>query len=251
MINADNITQFDLNTGAAIQPDTGESQGTEEPKKDEYFTIPLGRRNIRIRKWKVKDRNTLKKSLQITDPDKQTENTLKILVWNCIEGKIPLNKDELEYVFAQIRLHSIGDKVTFKYTCSNPECSKLNTKSVKISDIWRPKFSELQNIGDIEIQEVQNADYYNKKMAEYNYGSLYDLILHIKSIGGKQYKENEIIEYFENMDTLDADKILDAWEKMAFSLDRDNTLICEKCGNENVFEFDEIPELIPPIWFKR
>lgn len=222
-----------------------------EPVKDPYQSLQLGRRVIRFRKWKVKDRITLKNSLQNADTEKQGENTLKILVWNCLEGNVPLNQDELEYTFAKIREASIGDTIEFKYTCSNPECSKLNTEKMKISKIWRPKYSQLQSIGDIELQEIQNPEYYNKKMKELNYSSLCDLILHIKSIDGKELSETELFDYFEDMDTIDADKILEQWENIAFSIDRKNTLLCPHCQNESDFEFDEIPNLIPPLWFKR
>lgn len=230
---------------------TQSSQDLSKDKIGEYFTIPLGRRNIAIRKWKVKDRITLKKTFQTQDPDKQAETTLKILVWNCLQEKIALNQEELEYLFAMLRVYSIGDSVEFKYTCTNPDCGKLVSEKVKISQIWRPKFSDLHNIGGIEIGEVKNSQFYNKRMREMQYSTLEDLILHITAIDGKEYSETELLEHFENMDISEADGILEQWEAMAFSLDKMNTLICPYCRTENEFEFDEIPELIPPVWFKR
>lgn len=277
MINQENIPSISidaiqkLNEGDilnALNPDSiapsnaldkgpTETEPSNAPSKEsEFKCFQLGRRIIEYRNWKVKDRLLLKKAFRTNDSDKQAEATLQILVWNCLKEKVPLNKDELEYLFANIRASSIGPSVDFKYTCSNPECSKLNTECMRISNIWKPKFKtklcdiSVNNI-TIEVQEVQNANYYNKKMLENDYSSMWDLILHIKTINSQTLKEAEILELFENLDTKDADAILENWENQVFSIDRVNTLVCPKCGFNNEFEFDEIPELIPPIWFKR
>lgn len=256
MVDTSNLKPIDINDISklsqqdmigALNPDSIEPQ--DKPQSD-FFAIPLGRRTIEIRKWKVKDRITLKKSFT-KDEELQTEKTLKILVWNCINGKIGLNKDELEYVFAQIRRYSIGDEIEFQYTCQNPDCNKLATQKMKISEIWKPKYKELRNFGDFELQEIQNPDYYNKKMQEYNYGSMIDFALHIKTYKGKQLSDSEYLKIFENLDTDEMDEILDTWEAMTFHLDRYNSMICPYCGHENGFDFDEIPNLIPPIWVRR
>lgn len=255
-MNTSNLQSIDISDiGKLTQQDMVDELNLDspepEPKPSEYFTIPLGRRNVEIRKWKVKDRQTLKKSFNTSDADAQVERTLKILVWNCINGKIALNKDELEYVFAQIRRHSIGDSTEFQYTCQNPECNKLATQKVNISEIWRPKYQELRNFGDFELQEIQNIDYYNKKIKEYDYSSMIDFALHIKSYKGEQLSDEKYLKIFEDLTTSEMDEILDTWESMAFSLDRNNSMVCPHCGTENTFEFDEIPNLIPPIWFRR
>lgn len=243
----DKLSQQDML--GALNPDSIAPQ--EAAPQNDYFAIALGRRNVEIRKWKVKDRLTLKKSFNSGDAEAQIEKTLKILVWNCINGKIALNKDELEYVFAQIRRHSIGDAIEFQYTCQNPECNKLAAQKMCISQIWRPQYQALRNFGDFEFQEIQNIDYYNKKMKEYNYSSMIDLALHIKTYKRQPMSDIEYLKIFENLNTDEMDSILDTWEAMAFHLDRYNSMICPYCGHENGFDFDEIPNLIPPIWFRR
>lgn len=263
MIDTPNLKSIDINDISkltqqdmlgALNPDSiapaVTSEAPREPQSD-FFAMPLGRRTVEIRKWKVKDRLTLKKSFNANDAELQVEKTLKILVWNCINGKIALNKDELEYVFAQIRRHSIGDAVEFQYTCQNPDCNKLATQKMYISQIWRPQFQELRNFGDFEFQEIQNIDYYNKKMQEYNYSSMIDLALHIKTYKGQPMSDTEYLKIFENLNTDEMDSILDTWEAMVFHLDRYNSMICPHCQTENGFDFDEIPNLIPPVWFRR
>lgn len=236
---------------------TFEEQLLEEPKKDEdWKAIRLGNRAIHIRKWKVKDRLKLKKFLQTTqDQTKQQEGTLNILVFGCIQEEIGLNKDELEYMFTQIRIHSIGDDAEFSYNCQNEECLKLNKAKMKVSTIYKPKFGKIEDIRTpnlyIQLQEIQNPKYYNKRMLADGYADITDLILHIKSINNEELNEAQILKLFEDLDTDEMDYILDLWDEMRFTLDRRNSLLCDYCTAENEFEFDEIPNLIPPIWFRR
>lgn len=227
-----------------------------DSKNETWKAIRLGARPLHIRKWKVRDRLKLKKFAQSQqDAQKQQEGTLQILVFGCIQEQIGLNKDELEYMFAQLRTHSIGDETEFSYNCTNLECNKLNKAKMKVSQIYKPEFGKIDDIKTenlyIQLQDIQNPKYYNKKMLENQYDDLTDLVLHIKTINGKELKEREILAMFEELDTDEMDYIFDIWDSMRFTINRENTLICEHCGAENTFEFDEIPNLIPPIWFRR
>ena len=48
------------------------------------------------------------------------------------------------------------------------------------------------------------------------------------------------------------DKISEAFEKMIFKIEsREHTVTCTHCGANSRFNFDEIPDIIPPKWLKR
>ena len=224
--------------------------------KPQYKPLKIGNRTINVRNWKVRDRIKLKELLKEANSEKkQQEIILDVLVYNCIEGKVALNEDELEYLFAQLRVNSVGDDIRFKYTCPNEDCNEQVELGLKISNVYKPKFKKLSNITvsniNIELQEVQNIDYYNRKMKESTTPSLTDLILHIKSLNNEQKSENQILHIFEELDTKDMDTILDKWDSMRFTLDRVNNLKCPYCGREESFEFDEIPDILPQTWLRR
>ena len=223
---------------------------------DTYKSLKLGNRVINVRNWKVRDRIKLKDLLKDTPSEKrQQEIILDTLVYNCVEGKVALNEDELEYLFAQLRINSIGDEINFKYTCPNLDCNEQVEMKLRISEIYKPKFKKLGSItvGNIslELQEIQNIEYYNRKMKESTTPSLTDLVLHIKTLNSEQKSENQILHIFEELDTKDMDSILDKWDTMRFTLDRVNSLKCPYCGKEEEFEFDEIPDILPQTWLKR
>lgn len=225
-------------------------------KAESYRPLKLGLRTVNVRNWKVRDRIKLKELLRDAQSEKKQQDIiLDTLVYGCLESKAALNEDELEYLFASLRVNSIGDDVTFKYTCPNLDCNEQINAQLKITDIYKPEFKKLTNIevGDIKLElcDVQNVEYYNRKIKETSTPSLTDLILHIKSVNGEAKSENQILHIFEELDTKDMDAILDKWDTMRFTLNREKTLKCPFCGKEETFEFDEIPDILPQAWLKR
>lgn len=222
----------------------------------EYKPLKIGTRTLKVRNWKVRDRLKLKEYLsQNPNELKQQEFTLETLVYNCLETPAALNEDELEYLFTQLRINSIGDDVDFKFTCSNPDCNETVDVKLKVSKIYKPNFTELKDIriGEnvIELQEIKNVEYYNRKMKESKSPSFTDLVLHIKTLNGETLSEQAILKKFEDLDTKEMDEILDKWDSMRFTISRENELKCPHCGKTETFIFDEIPNLIPQKWFKR
>lgn len=221
-----------------------------------FRPIKIGNRSIKARNWKVKDRLALKEAYKNTESEiKAQEKTLEILVYGCLEEPVALNENELEYLFTQLRVNSIGDDIDFRFTCSNENCNETSTIKLKVSKIYKPKFGELKNIKvgelDIELQDIKNPDYYNKRLKSSVSPSLDDLILHIKTINSQTMSEDKIIRIFDELDTKEMDEILDKWDSMRFTMNRENVIKCPVCGKEETFEFDEIPNLIPQNWLKR
>ena len=235
---------------------TQEPQNPKGYNSEAYKPLKLGNRTIGVRNWKVRDRIKLKDLLKDAPTEKrQQEIILDTLVYNCVEGKVALNEYELEYLFAQLRANSIGDEFPFEYTCPNLDCNEQVRMDLKISDVQKPEFKKLGTITvgniNLELQDVQNVEYYNRKMKESSTPSLTDLVLHIKTLNGEQKSENQILHIFEELDTKDMDSILDKWDAMRFTLNRVKVLKCPYCGKEEEFEFDEIPDILPKAWLKR
>ena len=211
--------------------------------------VQLGNRKINIRRWKVKDRKAIKALYKEEMSEEKTlRKLIQILVFGCIEEKIDLNPDEIKYALAKIREYSLNKKIKYKFSC--PECQKLNEVELSCDEIFKPKFSDIKNIRDIELQEVKNIDLFNQVLMESESPLLDNLMLRIKSINGEIYTYEKIKNYFDEMDTLELDEILDEFEKMIFTLDSEIEVACE-CGNKQIIEFDSIPDLIPLEWVLR
>lgn len=211
--------------------------------------IQLGNRKVNIRRWKVKDRKAIK-SLYKEDlsEEKVLKKLVEILVIDCIEEKIDLNPDEIKYLLAKIREYSLNKKIKYKFSC--PKCSKMNEIELSCDEIFKPKFGEIKNIKDIELQDVKNPKLFNQVLMESESPLLDNLMLRIKTISGEVFNYEKIKSYFDEMDTLELDEILDEFEKMIFTLDSEIDVTCE-CGHTQKIDFDSIPDLIPIEWVLR
>jgi len=210
-----------------------------------YTPVDLGHRIINIRKWKGKDRKNFKKAIQ------NEENTEKAiidsLVLNCIEGTHAFSPAEIQYLFVKIREISISDTVNFEYTCK--ACKKENKEVLKISDIQRMNFKPWGEVNGVKFGNIVNSKFYNENKDEED--DCKTLAFYTESINGEIDKTfDEVVEYFEEMDIDKFDEIYEEFLKESFTLDTELKLICKKCGNEQVYEFDEIPGFFPDSWTK-
>ena len=219
--------------------------------------LKVGNKTINFRKWKVKDRLKLKNFIKERPDDTQAiaTETLNCLVFDCLDTKYPLNLDEITYVFANIRKHSISDEITFEYECEM--CKTKNKEIIKIDDLYKVNFSDSKeiNINNLKITlgDVKNIDFYNEKIKKSD-SLIDDFILHIDSINDDNTKSfDELKEFFENLDTDEYDKILDEYSKISFTLDKTHKFKCKNksCKHESSWYFDEVPNLIPENWFNR
>ena len=218
-----------------------------ELQETQWFPVDLGHQQVNVRKWKAKDRKAFKQSLK-TEED-ISKNILNTLINPCVKEKCALGFTEVQYLFVKIRELSLGNDITFKYTCS---CGKKNAEAVKISDVntfsfkpWAP-IKTANHI--IEIGNVPNIDFYNKKIFDENYDSLWEIAFRVKSLDGDIAKGfDEIVEFLENLDIDECDEIMEQYHQMAFTINNVKGFTCS-CGKVNNFEFDEIPEFFPKSW---
>lgn len=222
----------------------------------EYNPIKLGNRSIKVRNWKVKDRELYKNKLKnISSTEDELKARYECFVTNILEKPTALNNDELEYLFLLLRIANLGDDLNYHWWCRN--CEKTTDSKIKLSKLFTTKSGKIQDIdvGDIkiELQDVQNVELYNNKLRTSDSPSTDDLIFHIKSINGDNTKGfQDIKNYFDELDINTMDKISEAFEKMIFKIEsREHTVTCTHCGANSTFNFDEIPDIIPPKWLKR
>lgn len=221
------------------------------------YSCKVRGKEIRFRKWKVKDRKKFIALLKDIENIKDS-NASDVLVYDCLElPNTILSPDEFRYVLTQIRKESISETIDFKLLCSN--CEEVFNINLDLDYLIKPEFSSYTNIKvqgyDIEICDVVNKEYYDKSVkATTTADELYmvDFLYHIKSVNGdKSFTFVELEEYFEDINTDEIDSIFDQWDKMKFIINDVNDVTCPNCSNVEKYIFDDLPGFFPNKWFVR
>lgn len=234
-------------------------------KNVEFKEIDLGHKKVKVRKWKVKDRNkfkeimrtvTNKNKLESSSTSSLTKDLIRALVVGCLEEPIDLSPEELEYLFIKIREISISDEFNLKYTCA--ECKTKNDHTLKIEDTISFTFSEYVDITSdnitVKMGKVLNSDFYNNKLYDEKYIDIFDIVdfcLHIHEFNSrKDFTLDSLIEEIAELDTNTLDNLLEQYDKIKFSIVREKEIKCqnEKCKKTYNFVFDEIPGFFPKTW---
>lgn len=222
----------------------------------EFQPIKLGNRTIKVRKWKVRDRNNFKEELKKEQGDGAELRALyRTLLFNVLETPTALNRDERDYLFLLLRCENLGDTVDFAYNCN--KCNKTVDVKLKIKSLWKTKFGEVKDISvdniSLKFQDVQNVEFYNEKISNPDSSELDDLTLHVKSFNGDETLGYEqLMEKFNDLEISTMDKIFDEYEKFNFQITtKIHEVTCPHCKNKEKFDFQEIPNIIPYKWLTR
>jgi hypothetical protein len=212
-------------------------------------SVKLMDKNIRFRKWKIKDK---KKFLS----NKSDSILVKeALVYDCLEDKkISLSNEEYNFLLIQIREASLKEKIEYFFEC--PSCEKEHKFTADLTKIVSGDFKQygLLSSGKHEfvMQRILNRDFYEKHMSEQTDKEemkLIDFILHIKS-----YNDNDALSFNELnsiINDLDVDVFEDCfkqWEEMRFKLNSFSNVECPNCKTSTEYEFDDFPGFFPSSW---
>jgi len=229
---------------------------TAKPEQPEFpYSFDLKGEQINFRKWKGKDRKAFLKLLKQDDIDENA--AANTLVYSCLEKQIALSTEEFRYVIAQIRKVSISSTVKYNFLCQ--ECDEEYSTDIKLDDIVKQKYSDNTLISTddtkIKLTDVRNREFYNKKIEEqYSDDEIYlcDFLLRIESLNEKDdYTYDELVEYFDDLDTDELDKIFDQWDDIRFVVEDVHTVTCPNCKTPDTYKFDEIEGFFPSTWIIR
>ena len=214
------------------------------------FSIQVGNKNIKVRKWKAKDRKAFKKEVQENNGTNIDKIISETLVYSCMEDKnIALTNEEVQYVFTKLRKISISDTFKFVFNCNH--CEKNNEIVLKIDDVSKPVFSDFSTIQvddiTLELQDIKNKKFYDENKDEFDDSK--ELAFHIKSINSDMTKSfDDLVNMFDEMDLDKFDRIFEEFQKMNFHIDTTCDCKCMHCGKITTYEFDEIPNFFPDSW---
>jgi len=217
------------------------------------LTLPSTKKVIKYRPFLVKEEKLLLLAMESKDP-KQIQSTSKDVIKNCTFGEIDVETCppfDLEYILLQLRIRSVGEKVSTKIKCLkcdepnvvevdllsvNVSASENHSNTIKLSEKMGVimKYPNMGNedllaAGDKEKDDpVQNAELSMKLIA-----SCIEVIYDgDKTYQTKNFSKEEVMEFIENMSQGMFQKIIKFFQDMP-ALRKEVEFKCAKCDTDN------------------
>lgn len=212
---------------------------------------------VKFRPFLVKEQKMFLMAAQ-SDDVKDITNTIKQVINNCLVSEIDVDNlptFDLEKLFMQMRAHSVGEIAELKYTCNNmvknaegeekkcggminldvnilqlePKISPEHDKNIKLTEnmgvvMKYPTFKMLE-----QLNKKTNVDLLNIFVACIDYIYDKDQVYYAKDTS-----ESELIDFIDNMQPADLQKIQSFFETMP-KYAKEFEFKCPKCGyHENI-----------------
>jgi hypothetical protein len=211
--------------------------------------LPSNGKEIKYRPFLVKDEKNLLLAQQ-SEEELTMIDTVKSVIQDCIVDK-KINLDELpifdiEWLFCELRVKSVGEEVSLFFTCRNDACAEKTKATFKIS----PTISKSENhTNKIDLYDnvgivMKYADpILLKKMLQMNEsdpnqvlkiiaGSIESIYDSESVYPAKDQTEEELIKFIEALPRNCADKIKTFFESIP-KLVQKVSVVCPKCETDN------------------
>lgn len=223
------------------------------------FELPSTGKKIKFRPFLVKEHKILLMALESSD-EKEIMGAVKQIVSNCIlENNFDINEMssfDLDYFFIQLRMRSIGEKLSLSYRCKNvvddnKECNNLMEFEHDLSTVEIEKnqthnktifFTKDSGIvmkyPGMKVSEILVSDQHkNKTTIEKEIEMIVECIDYLFDKDAiyptKEVSKNEIVEYIENLSKDNFEKIqnfFDTFPEVKSVIQQK----CKKCGFDHV-----------------
>jgi hypothetical protein len=217
------------------------------------LTLPSTKKVIKYRPFLVKEEKLLLLAMESKDP-KQIQTTSKEVIKNCTFGEVDVDKCppfDLEYILLQLRIRSVGEKVSTKMKCEkceepnaveidlvsvNVSASENHSNTIKLTDTIGVlmKYPSMGNedLLSMDIKDkddaVQNAEMSMKLIA-----SCIEVIYDgDKTYQAKNFSKEEVMEFIENLSQGMFQKIIKFFQDMP-ALRKEVEFKCAKCATDN------------------
>jgi hypothetical protein len=218
------------------------------------LTLPSTKKKIKYRPFLVKEEKMLLLAMESKDP-KQIQSTSKEVIKNCTFGEVDVTTSppfDIEYILLQLRIHSVGEKVSTKLKCSKcetPNAVEIDLKSIGVSESTNHTntikltdkmgvIMRYPNMGDDELLQTANADekddpIKNAEMSMKLIASCIEVIYDgDKTYPTKNFSKEEINEFIENLSQGMFQKLIAFFQDMP-AIKHNLQFKCEKCEHEN------------------
>lgn len=227
---------------------------------------------VRFRPYLVKEEKLLLMALQSEDED-SIYKTIKQILNNCLVDETDIEKlpiFDIEYLFLNLRAHSVGEKVETYFLCRNAvgleknedgidievECKHMMPVTISLYDIrppvtdLSPKIQITDKVGIVlrfptlrtfkPISDVVSSEG-NDKMFE----MIYECTEYLYDDKGMYYAnespKEEFYEFLESLTQEQYDRIVWFFEnlpKMEYQLEHD----CQKCGHHHSLHMEGLAD---------
>jgi len=215
---------------------------------------------IKFRPFLVKEEKLLLMALQSGEED-IVFKTIKQIINNCLIDELDIDKlpiFDIEYLFLNLRAHSVGEKVETYFMCRNAvgtekneegidvdiECKHMMPVSINVADIkppiadLSPKVYITDKIGIVlKFPTLKTFKPISDMVTAENNEKVFDMIYecadYVFDDNGMHYinesPKEEFVQFLESLTQEQFDRITDFFEKLPkISYDLDHA--CQKCG---------------------
>lgn len=216
------------------------------------YSVSLRDREIKFRKWKVKDRNKFKAAFNAGNDPKILEQAL---VFDCLEDPtITLTPEEYRYLMIRIRKESIGNNLHYEFGCKH--CGTDYEFDIDLEDTFKPSvkpYGVLKSGNtEFEMGEIQNLKLYKEEVSKFQVEEeriLFDFLMHVKRLNGSDaFRFEDLFNFVNDMDLNVADDIFNQWNEMKFNLIDTRAVQCPNCAKIENIRFDIMPGFLPENW---
>ena len=216
-------------------------------ESNRYFSdLPVSKEKVEYRPFLVKEQKILLTALESED-SQQINTSILDLLRNCVLNEVDFDKlpvSDIEYLFLQLRIKSVGETSEIGLACAN--CEELNQQVIQLEDInvdgeikedvinlsenisikfRHPSFKDIPtgiNEGEASIDNIFTV---MKNCVE--------MITHGDEVFTQDdFDHKELQEFFEQMNTEQFEKIQDFFMDVPRVKYKIN-FVCKKCGHEN------------------
>ena len=218
--------------------------------------LPSNGKEIKFRPFLVKDEKNLLLAQQ-SEEELTMIDTVKGVIQDCIiDKKIKLDEMpifDIEWLFCQLRIKSVGEEVSLYFTCKNTECGEKTKASFKInpelikSEDHSTKIHIYDDVGVImkyadpillrEIIKMEESD--PNQMLRIVAGSIESIYDAESVYPAKDQSEKELIKFIEALPRDCSNKLKKFFESTP-KLAQKVSVVCPKCATNNLYLVDGI-----------
>ena len=174
------------------------TQQTQTVQDTYNFSTKIRDKEVKYRKWKVKDKKKYTKALM----EKNAIDIADALVYDCIEDKnLPLTTNEYRYMLMKIRCETVGSFATFKFNCNN--CNEEFEIEEDINNVLIPHYKDYGTLKTdnvtLKMGPIKNKQTFNEYLIDAKTPReiyLIEFLIQIEEINGEDVFTIEYLNDF-------------------------------------------------------
>jgi len=213
--------------------------------------LTLGKnKTVTLKPWKTKTKKDFLNIIKKKEKNLSEEDILEVLINPYVEpNDIYFSDDELQWILINLRNISIDNNMKFLIECSN--CNEDILVECKLLDLVQFRENQYPIIkNERGWKDIESLQDYKKGIKQYSdeFPKNIEMLMHLDTVEGKKFNSlAEKIEYFEDLDLLEGNKIVDEYNEVKSKIDLSYKTKCPHCDYEGKYIFEELPNFFEPL----